>query len=68
MLLGQQLGWRHYGGLHTAGDRLDTCYCRDHGFAAADIALDQSHHRMRSRKIGAYLVDDTLLRAGKIEW
>ena len=64
VLLGQQLGWCHDRGLNAAGDRLKTGYCCDHGFAGADVALDQSHHWMRLREIRNYLVDNTPLRVG----
>ena len=44
MLAGEDLGRRHQRGLRAALDRAQHRQQRDHGLAAADIALQQPHH------------------------
>ena len=67
MLLGQYFGRCHDGDLHAGVDGLH-CGHRGHdGLAAADIALEQTVHRIRKRQIGADFADHPLLRLGQIE-
>ncbi len=67
MLLGQNLGWRHDGRLHAAGDGFQAGNRGDDGLAGADVALDQAHHRVRLRQVRENFIDDALLRAGELE-
>ena len=67
MLLGEQLGRRHDGRLHPAGDRLEARDRGDHGLARSDVALDQAHHRVWCLEIVEDLGDDTLLCAREPE-
>ena len=47
VLVGQDFGRRHQRGLVAAVDRLRRGQRRDHGLAAADVALQQALHRVR---------------------
>ena len=67
MLLGQQFGRRHQCGLMPLFDRQHRRHRRDHGLAAADIALHQPQHRHRFGEIVADLDEDALLRLGQRE-
>ena len=67
MLLGEDFGRRHEGGLVAVLDGLQCGKRGDHGLAAADIALQQALHGMRAGQVDADLVPDFLLRAGKGE-
>ena len=68
MLLRENLGWRHDGGLYTAGNGLQACDRRNDGLARAHVALDQAHHRVGFREIGQDVVDDARLCAGQRKW
>ena len=57
VLAGQDLGRRHQRRLRAALDRAQHRHQRDHGLAAADIALQQPHHPPRLRHLGADLGD-----------
>ena len=61
VLLGQDLGGRHEGGLVTAVDRAAGGERGDDGLAAADIALQQALHRMRALQIATDLGQGALL-------
>ena len=55
MLTREQLGRRHQRRLRARLDRACHSEQRDHGLAAADIALQQPQHAMRAREIGVDL-------------
>ena len=61
MLLSEQLGWRHDGGLHIACNRLRTSRRGNNGFAGTDVPLDKTHHRMRFFQVITDLRNDTVL-------
>ena len=65
MLAGEDLGRRHQRGLRAALDRRQHRHQRDHGLAAADIALQQPHHPPGLRHLGADLGDRHALRPGQ---
>jgi hypothetical protein len=65
MLFGQYLGRRHESGLPPRLDRPTRRKRRDDGLATADIALQQSLHRIRRLQIAIELGHDALLRAGQ---
>ncbi len=67
MLAGEDLGRRHQCRLCAALDRGQHRHQRDHGLAAADIALQQPHHAVGVRHIAADLGDRHPLRAGQVE-
>src|SRR3989344_3693194 len=47
MLAGENLGWRHKGGLMAFARHRDCRDCRDYCFSRADVALKQAVHRVR---------------------
>ena len=61
MLLSQQLGWRHHRDLEPGLDRGQRRRRRDHGLAAADIALHQPLHRMSFLQVGKYFLQHPAL-------
>ena len=63
VLAGQHLGRRHQRRLRAALDRDQHRQQRDHGLAAADIALQQPHHLRRRRHVGGDLGDRQALRS-----
>ena len=67
MLLGEDFGRCHKGGLKAIFDRLQTGQRSHHGLAAADVALQQATHRMRLRQVGADFLPGARLRGGKRE-
>ncbi len=67
MLLGEDLGRCHEGSLVAVLDGLQCGKCGDHSLAAADVALQQALHGMRTGNVVADLVPDFLLCAGKDE-
>ena len=67
MLFGQQFGRCHQCDLMTLFDRQHRRHRRDHGLAAADIALHQPQHRHRFGEIVADLDEHALLRLGQGE-
>ena len=62
MLAREELGRRHQCGLHARLDRRRHGEQRDDGLAAADIALEQTEHSVRARKVGVDLGQGALLR------
>jgi len=62
MLLGQDLGRRHDGGLPALLDGLQRRHRRDDGLAAADVPLQQTLHGVWLGKVMADLGGDLLLR------
>ena len=66
MLFGKEFRWCHDGGLYAAGNRLQACDCGDNRFSGADIALNQSKHRIRRCNIVRDLADNTLLGSGQL--
>ena len=67
MLPGQQLGRRQQGGLRAALDRRQHREQGDHGFAAADVALQKPHHTVRPADIRRDLGQREPLRSGQGE-
>ena len=67
MLAGEQLGRRHQRRLRSRLDRACHGEQRDHGLAAADIALEETQHALRAREIGVDLGQGAGLRAGQRE-
>ena len=67
MLPGEQLGRRHQRRLRSRLDRACHGEQRDHGLAAADIALEETQHALRAREVGVDLGQGTGLRAGQRE-
>ena len=67
MLPGEQLGRRHQRRLRSRLDRACHREQRDHGLAAADIALEETQHALRTRQIGVDLGQGADLRAGQRE-
>ena len=67
MLFGQDFGRRHQGALPAGVDRHGRSQRGDHGLARADIALQQSMHRLRPRQIAGDFLTDTPLRVGQRE-
>ena len=65
MLFGEQFGRHHQYGLAAGGDGLQAGRERDHGFAAADVALHQAQHRRRLREIGGDFRTDAALCGGQ---
>ena len=61
MLLGEDFGGGHEGGLEAIFDRLQAGQRRHHSLATADIALQQTAHRMRLCEVGADFLPGTLL-------
>ena len=51
VLLGEDFGGRHHRGLAAGVDRRQAADRRDDGLAAADVALQQTLHRMRLREV-----------------
>ncbi len=62
MLLGEDFGGRHERGLQAVLDRLQAGQRGDDGLAAADVALQQTAHRVRLRKVRADLLPGARLR------
>jgi hypothetical protein len=62
MLFGQHFGGRHKRTLVTTLHCCQHCSNRDHCFAAAHVALQQTMHRHRFGQICIHLVDYTALR------
>ena len=67
VLLGQDLRRRHERSLKAGFDREQHRGNRHHGFARADIALQQTVHRMMRRQIAPDFCDHFLLRVGQIK-
>ena len=67
VLFGQQLGGRGQGDLLAGFHGQHAGQRRDHGLAAAHIALHQAQHRRRARDVLADLFEDALLRTGQRE-
>ena len=63
VLLGEQLGGGRQRGLLARIDRQQRRHRRDHGLAAADVALHQPQHRHGPCEVGADLAVHALLRA-----
>ena len=63
MLLGENFSGRHKGDLIARLDRLQRRQCRDNGFAAADVALQQALHRFGTREVAPNLGHHPGLRA-----
>ena len=67
MLAREQLGRRHQRRLRAGLDRACHGEQRDHGLAAADIALQQTQHAVRTGEVGVDLGQRACLRAGQLE-
>ena len=67
MLLGEELGRRHEGGLQAALGREQQADRRDDRLAAADVALQQAEHRLRALQVVDDLLHHPLLRSGEGE-
>ncbi len=67
MLLGQQLGRRHQGGLLADFHCLHRGQRSHHGLAAADVALYQPQHGRGFAEVRLDLVEDAPLRTGEFE-
>ncbi len=67
MLLGQQLGRRHDGGLEAPGSRDHGSHRGDHRLPRADVTLQQPVHRHVRREIGDDLSERALLRSRQRE-
>ncbi len=67
MLFGEDLGGCHEGNLVAIFDGLKCRECGDDGFSAADIAQQQTLHRMWFCQIAADLAEYFLLCAGQFE-
>ena len=67
MLPRKNLGRRHQRRLRAGLDRGRHGEQRDHGLAAADIALQQAEHAVRAGEIGVDLAERAGLRAGERE-
>ena len=67
MLLGQQFGRRHQGGLIARMYRSQRGERGHHGLAAADVALHQAQHRLRLRQVARHFLAHALLRRGEAE-
>ena len=65
MLFGQQLGGRHQRGLGTDGHGPQSRHGGYHGFTGANIALQQTQHRMGLAEVGGDLFPGALLGAGQ---
>ena len=65
VLLGEDFGGCHERGLQAVFHRLQARQRGDHGFAAADVALQQAPHRMRLCEVGADFRPGALLRGGE---
>ena len=65
MLAGEDLGRRHEGSLPSGFDHRRSRDQRHHGFAGADVALQQAQHALRASEIGDDVVDRLLLRMGE---
>ena len=67
-LLGQNFGRCHHGGLSSCRDALRAGERGEHGFTRADIALQQSMHRIIGNHVLLNLRPRTRLRASHFEW
>ncbi|MNB92028.1 hypothetical protein D3C75_391200 [compost metagenome] len=67
VLLGENLGGRHQRNLITGLQRLQRGKGGDHGFAGADIALDQPQHRFVLAEVIGDFVANPLLGTGRAE-
>ena len=67
VLLGQDLGGRHQRHLVAAAHGLQRGKRRNHGLAAAHIALQQPVHRFGAPQVGGNFAPYPLLRAGQLE-
>ena len=65
VLFGEQFGRHHEHRLLSGGDGLQAGRERNHGFAAADVALHQAQHRRRLREIGGDFRTDAALCGGQ---
>jgi hypothetical protein len=65
VLLGQQFGRGGERGLLARFHREHGCHRRDHGLAAAHVALHQPHHWRGLRQVMADLREHALLRTGQ---
>ncbi|VVN73741.1 hypothetical protein PS685_05184 [Pseudomonas fluorescens] len=67
MLLGEDFGGRHQRHLITRFQRLQGGEGGDHGFARADVALNQAQHRFVLTEVVGNLVANPGLRARRRE-
>ena len=67
MLLGQDLRRRHEGGLRAGFHRQQHRRDRDHRFPGADVALQQTIHRVRRGKVAPDLRNHARLRPCQVE-
>ena len=65
VLARQNFGWRHQGGLGAGLNSRQHGQQGDHGFTAADVALQQAQHALRGRHVGANLAERPFLRLGQ---
>src|SRR5713101_1940728 len=67
MLDGENFGGGHESSLRAVFDGDDGGLERDDGFAAADVALEETIHRGRLFEVGADFGEDAFLRGGGLE-
>jgi len=65
MLFGEQFGRHHQYGLAAGGDGLQAGGEGDDGFAGADVALHEAHHRCRLGEVDGDFGADAFLCAGE---
>ena len=68
MLDSENFRRRHEGGLRAVLDGDDGSLQRDDGFAAADVALEETIHRGDLFEVGGDFGENALLRGGGLEW
>ncbi len=67
MLLGERLGRRHQHRLEAGFERAQHRVERDHGLARADLAHQQSLHRLAGIEVGVDLIEGAQLIVGGLE-
>ena len=67
MLGGEDLGWRHEGGLVAVFDGDECGLEGDDGFAGAYVALQQAAHGLGAAHVGDDFAEDAFLRGGGFE-
>lgn len=67
MLLGEDLGGGHEGGLPSGGDDLGGGEGGDDGFSGADVALEEAAHGAWLGEVGGNFFPDLLLARGELE-
>ncbi|MNU87727.1 hypothetical protein D3C71_775170 [compost metagenome] len=67
MLLGENLGGRHQRDLITGFQGLERGEGGDHGFARANVALNQPQHGLALTEVVGDFIADPLLGASRVE-